>query len=54
VKVKKNPSEKRNGQKKTYHSPKVIRFGGVANLTQQNDRSNASDAGNNLMAMASF
>jgi hypothetical protein len=54
LKVKKNPLEQKNGRKKTYHSPKLTSFGGIANLTQQNSRSNASDAGNNLMAVASF
>ena len=46
--------DEKKAKKKRYVSPKLFTFGGIANLTQQNVKSNVSDAGNNLMAMASF
>jgi hypothetical protein len=51
--MEKSKDEKKD-QKKHYASPKLVTFGGIAYLTQQNQKSNASDAGNNLMAIASF
>jgi hypothetical protein len=50
----KNMDKEQKNRKKTYRSPKVFTFGGIANLTQQNVKSTVSDAGNNLMAVASF
>lgn len=51
--MKKAVGKRAESQKKAYKSPELSRFGGITNLTQSQQRSNASDHGNNLMAPAS-
>jgi hypothetical protein len=44
------PDALKRDRPKSYNSPKLINFGTVANLTQQNGNGPDSDAGNNMMA----